>query len=233
MKKEYIYLNINPGNEKVIKVGKTTKKPILRAKEMDRKSYNVNDWVIEKYWEVFDCTIAEKIAHYSLQEYHIPNKRELFEIDKEKAIEIIDKNMTVFSCSMNKENIENTYFENKKYVVELEAKIQDLEGALKVASVLIKDTKDNTKNKTETIATKLASVVEMLLENDPNNKLLLHQRDTYDTVRVFTMACKRVEGNDLLDVQKIIAELELKVNPYKTNIHEQLLTEKQDISKTF
>jgi len=130
MKKEYIYLTINPDNKNVVKVGRTTKKPILRAKEMDRKSHNVNNWIVEKYWEVFDAKIAETIAHYCLQEYSVPSKRELFEIDKEEAIKIIDKNLTVFSCLMSKESIENNYFEQQKYVEKLHTKISELESQI-------------------------------------------------------------------------------------------------------
>jgi len=138
MKKEYIYLTINPDNKNVVKVGRTTKKPILRAKEMDRKSHNVNNWIVEKYWEVFDSKIAETIAHYCLQEYSVPSKRELFEIDKEEAIKIIDKNLTVFSCLMSKESIENNYFEQQNYVEKLHTKISELES--QIATYQIADT---------------------------------------------------------------------------------------------
>lgn len=64
----YVYILINPSLEGLIKVGKTTKSPEERAKELSA-STSVPTSFIVVYKRFFrNCHIAEKIAHNILSE---------------------------------------------------------------------------------------------------------------------------------------------------------------------
>ena len=72
----------------IIKVGRSTKIPDERAKELSRETSSPTPFVVE-YYALFDDMInAEIITHQKLNEYH--HGKEFFNVDISKAIAVIE-----------------------------------------------------------------------------------------------------------------------------------------------
>lgn len=90
-KKGYVYILINPSHEGLVKVGKTTKDPNERAKELSASTGVPTPFVVV-YKRMFkNCHLAEKIAHEILTERgcRVNDSREFFSINIAEAIDVI------------------------------------------------------------------------------------------------------------------------------------------------
>lgn len=96
MEKQYIYIFSNSQYPEIVKVGKTTKHPEIRAKELSSQTGSVGKWQAEWYMVVPDAEIAEKTAHYLLKEFREDPKKEFFKISILKAAGIIEKKLVEF-----------------------------------------------------------------------------------------------------------------------------------------
>lgn len=89
--KGYVYVMINPSYEGLVKIGKTTKEPEDRAKELSSATGVATPFIVV-YKRMFnDCNIAEKTIHKILtnQGVRVNNSREFFRLPISDAINTI------------------------------------------------------------------------------------------------------------------------------------------------
>lgn len=90
-KKGFVYVMINPSYTGLVKVGKTTKEPEERARELSSATGVATPFIVV-YKRLFkNCDIAERIAHNILEDqgYRVNDLREFFSIDISGAIDVI------------------------------------------------------------------------------------------------------------------------------------------------
>lgn len=88
----YIYVAINPSMNGLLKIGKTTRDPELRVKELSRPSGVPTPFILI-YKEYFDdCNEAEKVIHSVMgnEGYRVAENREFFNIPPEEALRIVN-----------------------------------------------------------------------------------------------------------------------------------------------
>lgn len=87
----YIYLLTNPSMAGIVKIGKTTREPDIRVKELSRATGVPTpfDLIFKEYFQ--DCSQAENIIHNLLEEkgYRVSSNREFFNIPVPNAIDVI------------------------------------------------------------------------------------------------------------------------------------------------
>lgn len=89
--KGYVYVMINPSCEGLVKIGKTTKDPEERAKDLSSATGVATPFIVV-YKRLFnDCSIAETLIHRLLEERgcRVNKSREFFSIDISEAIDVI------------------------------------------------------------------------------------------------------------------------------------------------
>lgn len=89
--KGYVYIMMNPSYNGMIKVGKTTKDPDERAKELSSATGVATPFIVVFKRLFNNCHTAEKIAHGILEERgcRVNDSREFFAIDIPDAINVI------------------------------------------------------------------------------------------------------------------------------------------------
>lgn len=90
-KRGYVYVMINSSCEGLVKIGKTTKDPEERAKELSSATGVATPFKVV-YKRLFnDCSLAEALIHRLLEErgYRVNKSREFFSIDISEAIDVI------------------------------------------------------------------------------------------------------------------------------------------------
>ncbi|MEB3189359.1 MAG: GIY-YIG nuclease family protein [Snowella sp.] len=86
---EYIYVLTNPSYENdLLKIGMTTRSPMIRARELSRDTGVPNDFIVAYTKEVIDAREAERRIHHVLRDYAY--NKEFFKIDINLAVEIIE-----------------------------------------------------------------------------------------------------------------------------------------------
>lgn len=87
----YIYLMVNPSMESLVKIGKTSRNPIDRAKELGTATGVPTPFILVFHAYVSDCSKAERYIHSLLEErnYRISRNREFFRVPTTEAIEIM------------------------------------------------------------------------------------------------------------------------------------------------
>ena len=87
----YVYLMVNPSMEGLVKVGKTLRNPIDRAKELGAVTGVPTPFVLIFHAYVSDCSQAEKYIHSCLENRNsrVSQNREFFRILPNEAIEIM------------------------------------------------------------------------------------------------------------------------------------------------
>lgn len=89
--KGYVYVMINPSYEGLVKIGKTTKDPEERAKELSSATGIATPFIVA-YKRMFnDCSRAESLIHSILEErgHRINKSREFFSISISDAINVL------------------------------------------------------------------------------------------------------------------------------------------------
>ena len=84
----YILQNKSFGNN-LIKIGKTTREPNIRAEELSGASGIPEKFHVSYACQVADCSLAEKEVHHILQSYRSNKKREFFVIVVEIAKKLL------------------------------------------------------------------------------------------------------------------------------------------------
>jgi hypothetical protein len=97
-KKGYVYILVNPAFSGFVKVGRTTKEPETRARELSLGSGVPAPYAVA--WEalVTDCEHVERLIHQQLAHARARNDREFFAIPLKKAIAVASKIIGPFSC---------------------------------------------------------------------------------------------------------------------------------------
>ncbi len=89
----YIYVLINPSFEGMVKIGKTTRDPNERAKELSATTGVPTPFILVYYKQFKDCNIAETEIHQILESngYRVNENREFFKISSTEAIKLIQE----------------------------------------------------------------------------------------------------------------------------------------------
>lgn len=87
----YIYAMINSSIEGQVKIGKTTRDPYERAKELSSATGVPTPFIVVFYKHFKDCHLAEKTIHQFLEKKgcRVNNNREFFNISTTEAIDVI------------------------------------------------------------------------------------------------------------------------------------------------
>lgn len=88
----YIYVMINPSLPNMVKIGKTTRHPEERVKELSSATGVPTPFILVFYKDFSDCHIAEKVIHNVLEKrgVRVSGNREFFQISSMEAIELVE-----------------------------------------------------------------------------------------------------------------------------------------------
>jgi hypothetical protein len=89
MEMQYIYIFSISDKPDLIKVGKSSKNPHIRANDLSRNTAATGKFNVEWFMEVPDAELAEKVAHFKLKEYHF--NKEYFTKKPFHAYRILEK----------------------------------------------------------------------------------------------------------------------------------------------
>lgn len=95
----YIYALINPSLQGLIKVGKTTRHPKDRAKELSSHTGVPTPYIVAYYKKVGDCNKAERYVHSQLENngFRVSENREFFNASLADVIDIMLEAETVYA----------------------------------------------------------------------------------------------------------------------------------------
>lgn len=96
--KGYVYILVNPAFPGFVKVGKTTKEPEIRARELSFGSGVPAPYAVAWDALVNDCHYVEKLIHKQLDHTRSRKDREFFVIPLKHAISIVSKIVVPFTC---------------------------------------------------------------------------------------------------------------------------------------
>lgn len=87
----YVYVMTNSSIEGQVKIGKTTRDPYERAKELSSATGVPTPFVVVFYKPFRDCHFAEKTIHQYLEKkgYRVSNNREFFSMSIPEAIDVV------------------------------------------------------------------------------------------------------------------------------------------------
>lgn len=107
----YIYILINPSLHGMVKIGKTSREPKVRAKELTRATGVPTPFSVAYSVYVNDCDAAEKYVHdfFSAKGTRLSNNREFFEVDLPDAINVLLKCEEIFSLT----DLDDSYDEDE------------------------------------------------------------------------------------------------------------------------
>lgn len=106
----YIYVLMNPSLQNMVKIGKTTRTPEERAKELSSNTGVPTPFVVVYSYLFEDCTLAENFVHTYLETkgYRVSSNREFFEIPINEAVDSVIKAKEHFGEFTKKTEIEDT-----------------------------------------------------------------------------------------------------------------------------
>jgi hypothetical protein len=87
----YIYVLSNPSMDNLVKIGKTSRDPSSRATELSSASGVPGKFVVVHSVWALNIEVAEDKVHNKLEDHRYNQRREFFEIDVKKAIEMVDE----------------------------------------------------------------------------------------------------------------------------------------------
>jgi hypothetical protein len=99
-KKGYVYILVNPAFSGFLKVGRTTKEPEIRARELSAGTGVPAPYAVAWDALVTDCEHVERLIHQRLSSSRSRNDREFFVISLKKAISIISQIVEPYSCEV-------------------------------------------------------------------------------------------------------------------------------------
>ncbi len=94
----YVYILVNPTFTGFVKIGKTTKDPQARAREIARQ---VGVQLYQVVWDalVNDCHDVERLIHQELAHYRGRNDREFFSLSPKQAIALVTRVVAPYVCT--------------------------------------------------------------------------------------------------------------------------------------
>lgn len=102
----FIYILVNPSYGKLIKIGKTTKDPEDRAKELSAATGVPTPFYVAYYEAVSDCDGAERFVHASLQQkgFRLSESKEFFDAPLKEAILVVQEASSLFKQASETDN---------------------------------------------------------------------------------------------------------------------------------
>ena len=121
----YVYVLINPGAMGLVKIGKTTRDPEERAKELSSATGVPTPFIV--VYSVFfnDCTRAESYVHALLSERRLSSNKEFFRCTSTEAIRAVILAERAFNTQSGNESHENHELEERPYFVQKSDDSQD------------------------------------------------------------------------------------------------------------
>ena len=88
----YVYVMINPSLPDVVKIGKTTREPSERAKELSSATGVPTPFILVYSKPFADCHFAEKVIHgyFEKKGARVNDNREFFRVSTMEAIDLIN-----------------------------------------------------------------------------------------------------------------------------------------------
>lgn len=88
----YVYVMINPSLPNLVKIGKTSREPNERAKELSSATGVPTPFILVYYKPFRDCNLAETIIHHFFEEKgaRVNGNREFFQVPTTEAIDLIN-----------------------------------------------------------------------------------------------------------------------------------------------
>lgn len=103
----FIYIAINVSSKELLKIGKTTKEPDERAKQLSASTGVADDYIIAYKCFVKDITSSENLVHETLKEFRFNAKREFFKLPLKDAVRIIDGLLKTNEITINTSPLED------------------------------------------------------------------------------------------------------------------------------
>lgn len=119
----YVYILMNPSYPDLVKIGKTTKDPKERMRELSSSTSAPHPFVLVHFENVTDCDAAEREVHEKLEKYRVNKRREFFEIKVLEAIQAVNAVCEKFKKEEVVKNAEVAWVD--KYALEQLAKRYD------------------------------------------------------------------------------------------------------------
>jgi tetratricopeptide (TPR) repeat protein len=85
----YIYIVINESYKGLVKIGRSSRPPEERAKELSRPTGVPTRFHVAYEEFVADCHLAEKLVHKRLEQHRVNQRREFFEVALKEAIKVV------------------------------------------------------------------------------------------------------------------------------------------------
>lgn len=91
--RQFIYILLNPSHKSILKIGRTSRSPEIRAQELSMATGVPQPFIVVYESLVSDSVLAEKLIHQQLSNdgYRISPSREFFEIPLKVAISVVDR----------------------------------------------------------------------------------------------------------------------------------------------
>lgn len=88
----YVYVMINPSLPNLVKIGKTSREPNERAKELSSATGVPTPFILVYYKPFRDCHLAESVIHHFFEEKgaRVNGNREFFQVSTNEAIDLIN-----------------------------------------------------------------------------------------------------------------------------------------------
>lgn len=137
MSKEYIYIFTNSKREGFIKVGKTKNNPNVRADQLSRQTASIGVFEVVWYMEVPDSSVAEKMTHYLLKDYH--EEKEYFRINPIEAIDFINDKILAFFELEESAITKDTELFKKYSLIQANKRLKEKLNAITVATRKVLD----------------------------------------------------------------------------------------------
>ena len=115
--KGFVYILINPSMPGLLKIGKTTRNPADRAKEISAATGVATPFIVAYKIEVNDCDFCEQYIHKLLESQgsRVNMARELFEADMTDVINALITYKNKFDCSVDNDVDADYYNTNDEY----------------------------------------------------------------------------------------------------------------------
>jgi hypothetical protein len=104
----YVYILLNPAFTHFVKIGKTTKEPHLRARELSTGTGVPAPYQVAWEVKVTDCHAAERKVHDELDRFRARENREFFSLPLRDAIALVAKLTAPFAFDPAMETLSTT-----------------------------------------------------------------------------------------------------------------------------
>jgi hypothetical protein len=84
----FVYVLLNESYIGLVKLGKSTRHPNQRAKELSGTGV-LHPYLVAYFEKVSDCDLAEKRVHEELKQFREKQNREFFKVSSTKAVKVI------------------------------------------------------------------------------------------------------------------------------------------------